>query len=137
MTTMKLFAVCLVEGASQSLRPGIVRWIEFFMAEDAEHATQQAIDADEGCTVVCVAHVPDPKTPDATVRSNGHLAFIPDTHRGHWEYYLFSGDIYRASTITPVMPDGRRAGRWYSKGGQKNIEHLMGMSVNPSVPARV
>lgn len=135
-TSMKLFAVCLdieLGGRSQSDD----RWIEFYMAEDPEHAAEQAEDANEGCEIVCVASVPDPKTPDATVRSNGHIAFVPDTHRGHWEYFLSSGEIYRASTVAPVMPDGRRVGRWYSKGTQRHIQHLMSISVNPSVPERV
>lgn len=138
-TVMKLYAVCL--NTETGIGGRTIReddfWIEFYMAEDREHAREQAENGNEGCAVVCVAVVPEPKTPDATLRSNGHLAFIPDTHRGHWEYYLFEGDIYRASTVAPVMPDGRRVGRWYSKGGQQNISHLMEMSVNPSVPERV
>jgi hypothetical protein len=136
-TVMKLFAVCLRSESGVGGRTVVDdAWIEFFMAEDAEHAVEQALDSDD-VEVVCVAHVPDPKTPDATIRSNGHLAFVPDTHGGMWEYYLFSGDIYRQTTAAPVMPDGRRAGRWYSKGTQQNIDHLMSISVNPSAPARV
>lgn len=127
---MKLFAVCVKTFHGSFL-------IEFYMAEDAEHAEQQAIDVSDDGDVVCSCVVPDPKPHDPTVRSNGHISFVPDTHRSFWEYYVFHGDIYRAATVAPVMPDGRRVGRWYSKGGKERIEWLISIGVNPSVPARV
>lgn len=49
----------------------------------------------------------------APKKSEGHLCFGPDTHDGQWEFYTAGEHIYRASTIAPVMPDGRRGGRWY------------------------
>jgi hypothetical protein len=41
-------------------------------------------------------------------KSEGHIGFTPT-----FEYYWgANGDLYRANRHNPVMPDGRRAGRW-------------------------
>ena len=42
-------------------------------------------------------------------RSKGHLGFLS----GKWEFYKAdNGDLYRAPVENPVMPDGRRCGRF-------------------------
>ena len=46
-------------------------------------------------------------------RSDGHIAFVPRASGGAWEYWARQGEIWRADTIAPVMPDGYRVGRWY------------------------
>lgn len=41
-------------------------------------------------------------------KSVGHIAFV-----GAFEYYIGAeGDLYRADKYLPIMPDGRRWGRW-------------------------
>ncbi|MDA0867248.1 MAG: hypothetical protein O2890_12700, partial [Cyanobacteria bacterium] len=56
---------------------------------------------------------PDPP-PQTTSRdtSDGHIGFD-----GDWEYYRSpSGDVFRANRADPVMPDGRRSGRFHGTG---------------------
>jgi len=65
-------------------------------------------------------------------RSEGHIAFAPDTHGGYWEYYLVGSDIYRQTTGAPVMPDGRRSGRWYAPA-RKDIVSLIESLDNPGL----
>ncbi len=51
-------------------------------------------------------------------KSEGHTAFI-----GKFEYYtLPNGDLHRAPTLYPVMPDGRRSGRWECKANQIDMQ---------------
>ena len=46
--------------------------------------------------------------PEELRKSEGHVAFI-----GPFEYFTDdAGELYRADTSWPVMPDGRRWGRW-------------------------
>ena len=42
-----------------------------------------------------------------TTKSKGHLAFW-----GDYEMYDYQGAVYRAPVDNPIMPDGRRCGRW-------------------------
>ena len=56
--------------------------------------------------------------------SEGHIAFIPDTHQGFWEYWERDGHVWRQSTSAPVMPDGFRSGRWYAKATPAVVGHL-------------
>jgi hypothetical protein len=42
-----------------------------------------------------------------TAKSQGHMRFI-----GSYEYYEVDGQVYAAHVDRPVMPDGRRSGRW-------------------------
>jgi hypothetical protein len=62
-----------------------------------------------------LADVWDLRDKTEPARSAGHLAFIPDTHGGYWEYFRSEDGqhVYRQTTSAPVMPDGRRSGRWY------------------------
>jgi hypothetical protein len=46
--------------------------------------------------------------PDSIARSSGHLEF-----EGRWEFYAVGDEVYRADVQAPVMPDGRRGGRWF------------------------
>ena len=59
---MKNYAVCLntSEGLYDPLRAQRPDdwWIEFYWAEDTDHAEQQAEDANPNCAVVCVAVSP-------------------------------------------------------------------------------
>lgn len=53
---LRKFAVCL--NTSDEFRPDDW-WIEFYDAENAEHAEEQALNANPtGCAIVCVATVP-------------------------------------------------------------------------------
>lgn len=49
-----------------------------------------------------------------TQQSTGHIAFVypMDSDQPIIELFQFDGQVYRASTDLPVMPDGRRCGRW-------------------------
>lgn len=57
---MKLYAVCL-NTADHDTYPDDW-WIEFYWAEDSEHAEEQALDANPRCAIVCVANVPVQET---------------------------------------------------------------------------
>jgi hypothetical protein len=52
---MDLYAVCL-----NTARPDMPDdfWVEFYWAEDQDHAEEQAENAHQGCAVVCVARTP-------------------------------------------------------------------------------
>jgi hypothetical protein len=52
---MKNYAVCL--NTSDDSRPDDW-WIEFYWADDTDHAEQQAEEANPGCAIVCVAISP-------------------------------------------------------------------------------
>lgn len=53
---MDLFAVCL--NTAEDARPDDF-WIEFYWADDQDHAEEQAENGNEGCAVVCVAAAPN------------------------------------------------------------------------------
>jgi hypothetical protein len=57
-------------------------------------------------------------------QSLGHLAFVPDTHGSHWEYWERDGSIWRQNVNAPVMPDGYRGGRWYAYAREAVIDNL-------------
>jgi len=42
-------------------------------------------------------------------QSNGHLCFAFDSKV---EFYERQGEVYRASSLNPVLSDGYRPGRW-------------------------
>jgi len=62
--------------------------------------------------------------PTTTPASDGHIAFVRDTHGGFWEYWERGGDIWRQTTLAPVMPDGYRVGRWFAKSTPAAISNL-------------
>lgn len=53
---MTVYAVCL--NTSDVGRPDDF-WIEFYAADDSEHAERLATDVNPSCAVVCVAIVPE------------------------------------------------------------------------------
>lgn len=54
---MYLYAVCM--NTSDSARPDDW-WIEYFWADDTDHAEEQAESANPNCAVVCVGITPSP-----------------------------------------------------------------------------
>lgn len=52
---MNLYAVCL---NTSGLSYPDDWWIEFYSADDSEHAEEQAENANPGCAIVCVSVVP-------------------------------------------------------------------------------
>lgn len=52
---MNKYAVCLND---PRVDDNAGRWIEFYDADDADHAEEQAEDANPACAIVCVATVP-------------------------------------------------------------------------------
>lgn len=58
MTAMNLYAVALGEPGGVDLDPQECSWIEFYWADDPDHAVEQARDANgETRDVLCVAAV--------------------------------------------------------------------------------
>lgn len=57
-------------------------------------------------------------------RSDGHIAFVADTHGSAWEYWVRGDSIYRQNVNAPVMPDGYRSGRWYAYAHPDTIANL-------------
>lgn len=72
--------------------------------------------------------MPNPVPPSE--KSSGHIAFMPDTHRGFWEYFVVGGDVYRATSSAPVMPDGRRSGRWYCYATESRIAGIIAAALS-------
>lgn len=77
---MDLYAVCLntAQGWAGSTAEAAEKaqrdypddfWIEFYWAEDSDHAEEQAEDAHQGCAVVCVARAPSGYVLDPEVAS--------------------------------------------------------------------
>lgn len=109
---MTKFAVCL--NTSADTRPDDF-WIEFYDADDSDHAEEQALNANPDSAVVCVATVPAPDRPGldaALITTAGEEVYYSTIHDSWVRRWNVGGEPYseniseaEARRLTRDMPD--------------------------------